>query len=95
MTTELNLSARFVIKNEHGIHARPGAHFVAALKPYRCTVKIANLARSNNYVNAKSLMALMSLGIKKGHEVNILFHGEDAQSALQKIHCEIENGLGE
>lgn len=81
MTTELNLSARFVIKNEHGIHARPGAHFVAALKPYRCTVKIANLARSNNYVNAKSLMALMSLGIKKDMRSTSFF-----MAKMHKVH---------
>lgn len=37
----------------------------------------------------------MSLGIKKGHEVNIVFLGEDAQIALQKLSAEIENGLGE
>ncbi|MGE9665364.1 HPr family phosphocarrier protein, partial [Escherichia coli] len=46
-------------------------------------------------VNAKSLMALMSLGIKNGHEVSVIFDGEDAQRALQQLSTEIENGLGE
>lgn len=88
-------SANFTIKNEHGIHARPGAYMVNLLKPFNCTVKIANLSRNNHYVNAKSLMALMSLGIKNGHEVSVIFYGEDAQNALQKLSAEIENGLGE
>ena len=87
MMPDANCNARFIIKNEHGLHARPGANLVATLKPFKCEVKIAN--------NAKSLMALMSLGIKKGHEVNIVFLGEDAQIALQKLSAEIENGLGE
>lgn len=34
-------------------------------------------------------------GNKNGHEVSVIFDGEDAQSALQKLSAEIENGLGE
>ncbi|EFM2180900.1 HPr family phosphocarrier protein [Escherichia coli] len=83
------------MKNEHGIHARPGAYMVNILKPFNCAVKIANLSRNDHYVNAKSLMALMSLGIKNGHEVIVIFDGEDAQRALQQLSTEIENGLGE
>ncbi|EET4495719.1 HPr family phosphocarrier protein [Escherichia coli] len=83
------------MKNEHGIHARPGAYMVNILKPFNCAVKIANLSRNDHYVNAKSLMALMSLGIKNEHEVSVIFDGEDAQRALQQLSTEIENGLGE
>ncbi|WP_236411151.1 HPr family phosphocarrier protein [Escherichia coli] len=68
---------------------------VNILKPFNCAVKIANLSRNDHYVNAKSLMALMSLGIKNGHEVSVIFDGEDAQRALQQLSIEIENGLGE
>ncbi|MFO7476067.1 HPr family phosphocarrier protein [Escherichia coli] len=95
MMSESTCCANFIIKNEHGIHARPGTYIVNLLKPFNCAVKIANLSRNDHYVNAKSLMALMSLGIKNGHEVSVIFDGKDAQSALQKLSAEIENGLGE
>ncbi|WP_312951558.1 HPr family phosphocarrier protein [Superficieibacter sp.] len=87
--------AQFIIRNENGLHARPGAHFVATLKPFSCAVKVANLSRDEKRVNAKSLMALLSLGIKKGHEIRVEFEGEDAESAMQSLASEIEKGLGE
>lgn len=95
MMSESTCSANFIIKNEHGIHARPGAYMVNILKPFNCAVKIANLSRNDHYVNAKSLMALISLKIKNRHEVSVIFDGEDAQRALQQLSIEIENGLGE
>ena len=52
---------------------------------------------SGVYLLKKKLFQICNLflGIKKGHEVNIVFLGEDAQIALQKLSAEIENGLGE
>lgn len=87
--------ARFIIRNENGLHARPGATFVSVLKPFACSVTVANLSRGDKAVNAKSLMALMSLGIKKGHEIQVEFDGDDAVTAMECLKSEIEKGLGE
>ncbi|WP_414165671.1 HPr family phosphocarrier protein [Superficieibacter sp. BNK-5] len=87
--------AQFIIRNENGLHARPGATFVSTLKPFACSVTVANLSRSDKFVNAKSLMALMSLGIKRGHEIRVEFEGDDATAAMESLTSEIEKGLGE
>ncbi|MFP1497225.1 HPr family phosphocarrier protein [Escherichia coli] len=66
MMSESTCSANFMQPkmNTH-FYARPGAYMVNILKPFNCAVKIANLSRNDHYVNAKSLMALMSLGVKR------------------------------
>ncbi len=85
MMSESTCCANFIIKNEHGIHARPGAYIVNLLKPFNCAVKIANLSRNDHYVNAKSLMGIMAFGLKEGIEVKVTATGSDESNATDAI----------
>ena len=40
--------AVFVIKNEQGLHARPGAILVNAVKKYNASVAVQNLDRNSH-----------------------------------------------
>ncbi|MGY3689046.1 fused PTS fructose transporter subunit IIA/HPr protein [Vibrio coralliilyticus] len=88
-------SAVFVIRNAHGLHARPGAMLVAEAKKFESTIKVANLDGDGSTVNAKSLMKVIALGVKKGHQLQFTADGADAQQALASIGAAIEAGLGE
>ena len=44
-------------------------------------------------VNAKSIMAVMSLGVKKGNEVIITAEGEDEEDAIAEIQKVLEENL--
>lgn len=46
-------------------------------------------------VNAKSLMKVISLGVKRDHELEFTADGADAQQALDAIGEAIADGLGE
>ena len=46
-------------------------------------------------MNAKSLMKLVSLGVRQGHRLHFTAKGEDAELALQGIGQAIADGLGE
>jgi len=89
------LSSDFIIDNDHGVHARPGAYLVQVLKPYSSDVTVSNCNKSDVFVNAKSLIKLMSLGIKKGHRVRFNIEGEDAQLALNALKAAFQDNLGE
>lgn len=88
-------SAVFIIKNAHGLHARPGAMLVAEAKKFESSIKVANLNGDGKAVNAKSLMKVIAMGVKKGHELQFTADGADAQDALKSIGSAIEAGLGE
>ncbi|WP_145574478.1 HPr family phosphocarrier protein [Yersinia alsatica] len=92
---ENKLVADFIINNPNGLHARPGAFLVAALKPFKSEVKITNTNRDSKIVNAKSLLSLMALGVKKGHNIRVFIQGDDAQETLDTLQSAILNGLGE
>ncbi|EHK9047216.1 fused PTS fructose transporter subunit IIA/HPr protein [Vibrio vulnificus] len=87
--------AVFQIKNAHGLHARPGAMLVAEAKKFESTIKVANLDGDRSVVNAKSLMKVIALGVKHGHQLQFTAEGPDASQALEAIGAAIASGLGE
>lgn len=89
------LEATFVIRNEHGLHARPSAMLVAEAKKYNAEIKVQNLDRNSDLVSAKSMMKIVALGVTKGHHLRFVATGEQAKEALEGIGKAIESGLGE
>ncbi len=89
------LAATFTIINPHGLHARPSAMLVKAVKEFSSQIWVANLDGDGKPVNAKSLMKLVSLGVRQGHRLHFTAKGDDAEIALQSIGQAIADGLGE
>ncbi|MGV6988033.1 fused PTS fructose transporter subunit IIA/HPr protein [Testudinibacter sp. P80/BLE/0925] len=85
----------FTVRNEHGLHARPGALLVSTVKPFAAKVTVENLDRPGNAVNAKSLMKLVALGVVAGHRLRFVAEGDDAKAAIEAIGKAIADGLGE
>lgn len=89
------LEATFVLKNEHGLHARPAAMLVNEAKKYAAKIEVQNVDKNSPLVSAKSMMKIVSLGVTKGTNLRFVATGEDAQAALNGIGAAIEAGLGE
>ncbi|WNN43034.1 fused PTS fructose transporter subunit IIA/HPr protein [Winslowiella toletana] len=89
------LTAEFTIRNEHGLHARPGTALVSVIKQFNSDVTVTNLDGSGKPANGRSLMKVVALGVKKGHRLRFTASGEDAQQALDAIEQAITAGLGE
>ncbi|AXY02960.1 HPr family phosphocarrier protein [Vibrio alfacsensis] len=88
-------TATFKIKNAHGLHARPGAMLVAEAKKFESNIRVANIDGDGKAVNAKSLMKVIALGVKHGHQLQFSAEGPDASQALEAIGKAIASGLGE
>ena len=89
------IEAVFVIKNEHGLHARPSAVLVNEVKKYNASVAVQNLDRNSQLVSAKSLIKIVALGVVKGTRLRFVATGDEAQQAIDGIGAVIESGLGE
>ncbi|EXI61807.1 PTS fructose transporter subunit IIA [Mannheimia granulomatis] len=87
--------ACFVIKNEHGLHARPSAVLVNEVKKFNAKIDVQNVDKNSPLVSAKSLMKIVALGVTKGTTLRFVATGEDAEAALAAIGKAIESGLGE
>ncbi|MEY8713113.1 fused PTS fructose transporter subunit IIA/HPr protein [Mangrovibacter phragmitis] len=89
------LSAEFVVRNEHGLHARPGTVLVNTIKQFTSDITVTNLDGSGKPANGRSLMKVVALGVKQGHRLRFTAQGDDAEQALAAVGEAIAAGLGE
>ncbi|WP_394768458.1 dihydroxyacetone kinase phosphoryl donor subunit DhaM [Lacisediminihabitans sp.] len=82
------VSARAVLVNKDGLHARPAAEFVKLASTFDARVTV-------NGVDAKSLLRIMALGLAIGSEVTIEATGTDAQKAVDGLNALVLSGFGE
>lgn len=84
------------VVNETGIHARPASNLINLAKQYASKITIRNMSRENTQaVNAKSIVMVLTLAVRKGMEVEIAADGVDEQQAVDAMIRFIEAGLGE
>ena len=82
------------IVNKCGLHARASAKFVGAVAalPEGAVVKVA---KDGHEAAGGSILGLMMLGAAKGHEVELIVDGTNAQTVLQELVALVEDGFGE
>ena len=71
-----------VINNQVGLHARPATFFIQKANEFRSSIWIE---KDERRVNAKSLLGVLSLGIVKGTQINIIADGEDEDNAINVL----------
>ncbi len=71
-----------------GLHARPASELVQVASKFASDI---NLIVNGKSANAKSIITIMSLGVKSGDEITIQASGSDEVEAIS----EIENKLKE
>lgn len=73
------LRCEVVVDNPHGLHVRPAARLVAALKPFAAELR---LQKEDKEANPRSLTRLTMLNVRQGDRLILLARGEDAEAAL-------------
>lgn len=74
-----------VVKNEVGLHARPAAVFVQSAAKFKSSIRIRNLTNGKDFVDAKSILGVLILGVSKDHRVEVEINGEDEAAAVEKL----------
>lgn len=86
------LSARVVIPNKRGLHARASAKIVEAAARFRSEIHVI---KDGHAVNGRSIMGLMMLAASMGSEVEITTEGPDQEDAMKAILALVEAKFGE
>ena len=76
------------LTNEVGLHARPAAVFSKAAAGFSADVTVS---KGGQEANAKSIMAVLKLDVKKGDTVTIATEGDDAEKALEELVTLLES----
>lgn len=72
------------ISSANGFHLRPVAEFVNTAKTFACDISALHQHKS---VSAKSVNALLSLGLEKGDSFTLLARGKDAKVATETLQA--------
>jgi phosphocarrier protein len=80
----------YTITDEVGIHARPAGLLVKEVKDYPETITLTCNGKS---ADPKRLMALLSLGVKKGDVVTLEVSGENEAETAAKLETFFKENL--
>ncbi|WP_251550180.1 phosphocarrier protein HPr [Neobacillus muris] len=72
----------FKVIDPAGIHARPATVLVQAAGKFDSEIKMEYNGKA---VNLKSIMGVMSLGVREGAEIKIIANGSDEEAALASL----------
>lgn len=78
------------VQLRHGLHARPAALLAQAAKALASQVSILAHGKA---ANARSVTAIMALGVRHGEEVTFTASGPDADHAIQQLNAALEVAL--
>ena len=84
-------SRYFNIAFDHGLHARPAALVAAKLRPFNATV---TFMLGDRLANARSTVAMMSLGVHHGDTIEARATGADAERALAALESLLGAAVG-
>jgi phosphotransferase system HPr (HPr) family protein len=83
------------IHHDAGLHARPLAQFVKAVKSHDAEVQVYNVTSGKGPANGASPVKLMLLSVTSGQSIRIIADGPQADEVLQALNTLIESNFGE
>lgn len=87
-----NATARVIIRNRLGLHARPAMSFVETACNYQSSLTVS---RESQKVDGKSIMQMMMLAATKGTELLLEAAGPDAREMLDALIDLVDRGFDE
>ena len=81
-----------VVENKTGIHARPASVFVQTAAKFKSKSQITANGKT---VDAKGILGIMSMGLKKGTAITISADGADEAGAIGALKALVESKFGE
>ena len=90
----MELERSIEISNRYGLHARASTRLAQVAKQFQSSIRVSR-GESQEEVDAKSILGILTLGAEKGQWIRIRTSGEDAEQAMAAVVRLIEQNFGE
>ncbi len=90
----MDLERSIKISNKYGLHARASTRLAQLAQQFQCDVFLAREG-TDEEVDAKSILGILTLGAEKGQTLQLRLSGADAQDAMDALVGLIQNNFGE
>ena len=78
------IKKEFVVTVEQGLHARPASLLVRTCRKWECSMTLNTMEKQGN---PKSILEVLSCGVKCGDKVTIAVEGKDEEEAMKSIEA--------
>jgi phosphotransferase system HPr (HPr) family protein len=79
------------IRHPLGLHLRKSRDVVQTANQFKANITAQNLSRDGQVVDVKSILQLMQLQARAGHQLRLSASGPDAQEALEALSILFES----
>jgi phosphotransferase system HPr (HPr) family protein len=86
------IERKATVANRLGLHARPAAELVKVANRFTAGIE---LAKDGMWVNAKSILGVMTLAAERGSELAIKADGPDAEAAVDAVAAVVQRDWGQ
>lgn len=76
------------ITEANGLHARPAAELAALAKRFTSSIILSSAGKE---ANARNIISILALGLKKGSVIDVKIEGADSKEAMQELIEFFEN----
>ncbi len=80
-------STTLTVQHAVGLHARPASRFVKLAKSFVSTIRVRNITRAGEEVDAKSLVKVIKIAAAQNHEIAVTADGGDEEAAIAAIEA--------
>lgn len=87
------VTAEVTLRNPLGLHARPAADLARMLTAVEARLLLTG--KGGEWVDARSVVAVLGLGLRGGDQVRMAAEGPGAADALDRVRGLVESGFGE
>ena len=82
MSEPAKAEGEFVVASKLGLHARPAGRFASLAGRYEAEISVS---RSDEWVDARSVLSLLSLAAGPGTRLRLRAVGADAEAAVRAL----------
>jgi phosphotransferase system HPr (HPr) family protein len=82
---------RLKITHPVGLHARPASRFVRAAGRFKSSVRVRNATEGSDWVDAKSILRVLTLGVEQNHNIELQIEGADEAQAAEALAALVES----
>ncbi len=86
---------QFVVMDPVGLHARPAALFVKLASSFASNISISNVSTAGKWANAKSILGVLTCGVKQGDRIEVKAEGVDESEAVEALQKLVLSGFVE
>jgi phosphocarrier protein HPr len=80
-------SFQITVADPVGLHARPAAAFVKMCGQFSASIRLRNISEDGEWVNGKSMLSLLTAGVKQYDRIEVALDGIDEDAAAEQLQA--------